>query len=304
MDLRQLRSFVAIATHRTFARAAEVVYLTPSAVGQQIKALEEELGVPLFDRTSRPPELTPNGHQVLEMARSILEIEEQTVASIKGKKISGTLSLGTVRSSALDLLPKAIKLMNERYPDLKINLHVSLSTNLIADVAAGRIDAAVVAEHLAIPPTLRWSPFLKEPLWLIAPPGYEGQFVKEALEINPFIRFKSAVPLAQLIDTEISRLGVFTNDIAEIDTITSIVTCVQQGLGVSVVPHVAIQNDNTCVRIPFGEPQLTRQIGLVERISSTRSVIIQELHNLLATDSYPFGVSRKSMVGPSPKSLT
>ena len=156
------------------------------------------------------------------------------------------------------------------------------------------MDAAVVAEHLAIPPTLRWSPFLREPLWLIAPPGYEGQFVKEALEVNPFIRFKSAVLLAQLIDTEISRLGVFTNDIAEIDTITSIVTCVQQGLGVSVVPHVAIQNDNTCVRIPFGEPQLTRQIGLVERISSTRSVIIEELHNLLATDSYPFGLFRDS----------
>ncbi|MEK9606330.1 MAG: LysR family transcriptional regulator, partial [Gammaproteobacteria bacterium] len=236
MDLRQLKSFVAIATHKTFAKAAEVVCLTPSAIGQQIKALEEETGVILFDRSTRPPELTPSGYQILEMARAMLELEEQTLASIHGNTIAGTLSLGTVRSSALELLPKAINAMNKKYPQLKINLHVSLSTNLIADVATGRIDAAVVAENLAIPQTLRWSPFLKEPLWLIAPENYAETDLVSILRNAPFIRFKSAVPLAQIIDTEISRLGVFPTTIAEIDTIASIVTCVREGLGVSVVP--------------------------------------------------------------------
>ena len=293
MDLRQLKSFVAIATHKTFAKAAEVVCLTPSAIGQQIKALEEETGVILFDRSTRPPELTPSGYQILEMARAMLELEEQTLASIHGNTIAGTLSLGTVRSSALDLLPKAINTMNKKYPQLKINLHVSLSTNLIADVATGRIDAAVVAENLAIPQTLRWSPFLKEPLWLIAPENYAETDLVSILRNAPFIRFKSAVPLAQIIDTEISRLGVFPTTIAEIDTIASIVTCVREGLGVSVVPHVAVAGDAKCVRIPFGDPQLNRQIGLIEKLTSPRGSLIAELHNMLAEQCGAFGVNRK-----------
>ncbi|MEK9555354.1 MAG: LysR family transcriptional regulator, partial [Gammaproteobacteria bacterium] len=59
MDTRQLRTFLAVTNHHTFAKAAETVFLTPSAVGQQIKALEEEVGAALFDRRTRPPTLTP-----------------------------------------------------------------------------------------------------------------------------------------------------------------------------------------------------------------------------------------------------
>ncbi|KID11984.1 LysR family transcriptional regulator, partial [Rhodobacteraceae bacterium PD-2] len=107
---------------------------------------------------------------------------------------------------------------------LKPNLRVSLSSTLIGDVAAGRLDAAIVAEHLGIPNTLRWSPFLREPLWLIMPRGMKANDPIELLNTRPYIRFRSAVPLANLIDTELSRLGVVTNDVAEIDTIGSIVT--------------------------------------------------------------------------------
>ena len=80
------------------------------------------------------------------------------------------------------------------------------------------------------------------------------------------IRFKSAVPLANLIDTELSRLGGVTQDIAEIDTIGSIVTCVRQGLGILVLPHVALQSSENLemIRFPFGTPKLVRQSGIVE----------------------------------------
>jgi DNA-binding transcriptional LysR family regulator len=104
----------------------------------------------------------------------------------------------------------------------------------------------------------------------------------------------SAVPLANLIDTEISRLGIVTQDIAEIDTIGSIVTCVRQGLGISVVPHVALQEpeDLDLVRLPFGQPQLTRQIGIVERTVSPRGEIIARMHETLATLCGEHGVRR------------
>ena len=296
MDTRQLRTLVAITTHGTFARAAEVVNLTPSAVSQQVQALEQELAVLLFERKSRPPKLTPQGMQVLEMAQGILRLEEDTKTSLRGDRIAGTLMLGSVRSSALNLLPKAIVQMRDSYPLLKTNLRVSLSATLIADVASGRLDAAIVAEHVAIPPTLRWSPYMREPLWLIAPESTDAADAAQLLARSPFIRFRSPVPLANLIDTEISRLGIATNDVAEMDTIGSIVTCVRQGMGVSVVPHVALQEpeDRRLLRLPFGQPQVTRKIGIVERIVSPRAEIIARLHAVLAQLCGEHGVARDS----------
>ena len=89
--------------------------------------------------------------QILELAQDILQIEDQAKASLRGDRISGTLMIGSVRSSALNLLPTAIAQMRAQYPELKMNLRVSMSSTLIADVAAGRLDAAVVAENLGFP---------------------------------------------------------------------------------------------------------------------------------------------------------
>lgn len=297
MDTRQLKTLVAIQTHGTFAQAATVVGLTPSAVSQQILALEDELRTKIFDRSSRPPKLTPQGLQVIEFANEILRREEDTKASLRGDQIAGTLMLGSVRSSALNLLPRAIVGMRQQYPDLKTSLRVSLSSTLIADVAAGRLDAAVVAEHVGFPSALRWSPFLQEPLWLIAPEGTKGHDAITLLNTYPYIRFRSAVPLANLIDTEISRLGVVTNDVAEIDTIGSIVTCVRQRLGISIVPHMALQEPENLKlpKLPFGSPQIKRQIGIVERTVSPRREIISRLHTLLAELCGEHGVEREHL---------
>ena len=294
MDTRQLRTLLAIKSHGTFALAADVVGLTPSAISQQVHALEDELRVTIFDRSTRPPRITPDGLQVMEMAQDILRRADDTRASLRGDQIAGTLMLGSVRSSALNLLPRALVEMRQRYPDLKPNLGVSLSSTLIADVAAGRLDAAIVAEHLGFPNALRWSPFLREPLWLIAPRGMEASDPIELLNTRPYIHFRSAVPLANLIDTELSRLGVVTNDVAEIDTIGSIVTGVRQGLGISVVPHVALQEPDgeNITRLPFGSPQVTRQIGIVERTVSPRAEIIARLHAVLSGLCGEYGVDR------------
>ncbi|MCA1334960.1 LysR family transcriptional regulator [Pseudooceanicola marinus] len=296
METRQLKTLLAIQSHGTFAQAAEVVGLTPSAVSQQVHALEEELRVTIFDRSTRPPRITPEGLQVIDMARDILRRAEDTKASLRGDQIAGTLMLGSVRSSALNLLPRALVQMRHRYPALKPSLRVSLSSTLIADVAAGRLDAAIVAEHLGFPSALRWSPFLREPLWLIAPREMESSDPIQLLNTRPYIRFRSAVPLANLIDTELSRLGVVTNDVAEIDTIGSIVTGVRQGLGISVVPHVALQEpeDLGLMRLPFGTPQVNRQIGIVERTTSPRAEIIALLHGALSELCGDYGVDRAS----------
>lgn len=282
MDTRQLKTLVSIWKHGTFAKAANDVCLTPAAVGQQIAALEQELDIILFDRTSRPPKLTPQGMQTVEMASQILRLEEDTKLSLKGDLVSGTFVIGAVRSSALNLLPSAMVEMNKGYPNLKTSLKVGLSKDLVSDVASGQLDAAIVAEHIKIPPNLKWSPFINEPLWLISSHEISGMTLREILSQFPFIRFNSNVPLANLINTELSRMEISTLDVAEVDNIESIITCVHHGLGVSVVPQMSIRPEMSNIyRVPFGAPQIKRQIGIVERQSSPRKAVIETLHDVL-----------------------
>lgn len=107
MDIRQLKTLLAVAEHGTFAKAADVVGLTASAVSQQMKALEAELRADLFDRSVRPISLNGHGLQMLEAAQSLVRSADEIVDAISGRSIGGTFTIGSVRSSALSLLPKA-----------------------------------------------------------------------------------------------------------------------------------------------------------------------------------------------------
>ena len=281
MDVRQLKSLLAIAESGSFSLAADRVHLTVSAVSQQMRALETELGVDLFDRTRRPPQLTVAGQQMLEAARDMVRTAELAVETISGRGVHGTLTLGTVRTSALSLLPRAIVRMRKAYPDLRIKLRVANSDLLMQDVDAGRLDAAMVAEH-HVPASLRWRAFLNEPLFVVAPPGTIPGTAEQLLTRLPYVRFRANVPLARMIDQELARLDLPLAEVAEIDTIASIVAVVANGLGASVVPQIAVRDCSaSLVSAPFGNPQLYRQIGLVERTAAARSSLIARLHAFL-----------------------
>jgi len=293
MDTRQLRTLIAIADQGTFAKAARVVNLTPSAVSQQMQALERELDVALFDRSSRPPSLNAKGREFLETAHSILQIVEDSAASISGRSVSGTLSIGSIRTSTIEILPRAIVSLRESFPKLKVKLQVGLSEALMNDVASGRLDLAVVAEHVGVAPILKWSPFLREPLVVIAPPGTPATEACDMIMGNPFVRYRTAVPLASQIDTELSRLGLVPNTIAEVDTVPATIECVKAGLGVAVVPHIATlaAGARDLPRSTFGSPTVYRQLGIVQRIGSARTRLIAEMHARLAAFAHPYGVA-------------
>lgn len=291
MDTRQLRTLVAIAEYGNFARAASVVSLTPSAVSQQIHALEQELNTSLFNRESRPPSLNLQGLKMLETARQILSLVDETKGVFSGGRTASTLNIGSVRTSSIGLLPRAIVAMRQEYPELTINLRVGLSSSLISDVNAERLDMAVVAENVSVSRNMLWSPFIREPLVVISPPGTPEKSPRELLESLPFIRFSNDVPLAALINNELTRLGANVHDIAEIDTISAIVECVAAGLGISIVPDIAVRGNERGMLIQsFGEPQVFRKIGTIQRAGSPKSELLIALHNKLAEMAGDFGI--------------
>lgn len=292
MDTRQLQTLVAIADQGTFAKAARLVNLTPSAVSQQMQALERELDVALFDRSSRPPTLNAKGLQFLDTAHSILQIVEDSTASISGRSVTGTLNIGSIRTSTIEILPRAIVSLLESFPKLNIKLQVAMSEALMNDVVSGRLDFAIVAENVGVPPILKWTPFLREPLVVIAPPGTPESDAERMIMSNRFVRYRTAVPLASQIDTEMSRLGLTPDIIAEVDTVPATIECVKAGMGAAVVPHVATlaAGARDLPRRPFGNPTVFRQLGIVERVGSPRAGLIAAMLERLIAFSHPFGV--------------
>ena len=146
-------------------------------------------------------------------------------ASLRGDRLAGTLMLGSVGTSGFSLLPPTISQMRVEHQAVKVNLRVGLSSQLIADVAGGGwIRSSLPNTRASLRPSAE--PVSNRPLLIITPKGMPVADRVEMLNTQPFVRFRSTALLANLIDTEISRRGVATLDVAEIDTIDTIVTCV------------------------------------------------------------------------------
>lgn len=292
MNTRQFKTLLAIAKRGTIADAAAEVSLTPSALSQQVRALERELNVDLFDRSTRPPTLNTRGLLMVEAAQSVLSTIEGVQATLSGRGVVGTLDIGAVRTSAMALIPQAIVALRRLHPELRIKLRVGSSESLLGDVMAERVDVAIIADRIAVPETLHWRPFIREPLLVIAPPGTPNSGARKLLSDYPYIRFSSNVPLAHIIDAEMLRIGVAPTVVAEVDMVWAITESVRQGLGVAVVPHLVLRSaeNKTLVHEQFGQPPVYRQIGLVQRRRSPKADLITKLHEQLSRASAPYGI--------------
>ncbi len=297
MDLRQLQTLIAVADTGSFAGAASRMNLTPSAIGQQIQSLEGEFGASLFDRRTRPRRLTAKGEELVRAARTVVQTMTEAKLAIAGGRTAGLLKFGAIRTVSMRLVPDAFARMRSLYPDLSFQLTVGISESLMADVAAGHLDAALVAEHVGVPASLTWSPVLQEPLVIAAPPDQAFRSDTSLLKDLPFIRYLTDVPLARQIETELSGLSVVPKDIVVANTMPAVVGMVQAGLGVAIVPRIAllhIQPDSVHQRA-FCDGAVSRRLGLVQRQVSSRSEVLAQLRDAFSAMARAHGVAAEPM---------
>lgn len=154
MELQQLRYVLAVAEAHNFTRAAEQCYVVQSALSHQVAKLEQELGAPLFARTSRRVELTAAGEALLPWARSCLEAAERAAAEAIAAVgvVSGPLTIGLIPTvTALDV-PRLVRRLRETHPRVTARLRVGASDDLIAEVRREEIDLAVIGLAQGITP--------------------------------------------------------------------------------------------------------------------------------------------------------
>jgi len=194
MELTQLKSFVAVAKQGHLTRAAETLHLSQPAVSGQIKALEETLGVTLFERSSSGMLLTSSGRRLLTQAENVIGAAQElghVAQSLRGQ-LTGRLRLGTVLDPAFLRLGELLARTVERHPQLELDLHHVLSNGALTEVRSGELDASFyfgtlppdlsgmalrkMAYRVAIPiawadelKSAPWSEFVARP-WIITPP--------------------------------------------------------------------------------------------------------------------------------------
>jgi len=287
MDLRKLATFVATAEYGSFSRAAQAVNLTQSAVSQQMRDLENQLRITLFDRSARPPRLTKVGRMYLETARAILDTHMRFMERHSRLDVTGTLAIGAVRSALSAGLPEALHALKESHPGLSLRLVGSgrLSTELIEDVRGGQLDAALVVG----PPReeardLLWKSYAVERFYVIAPRGTPGLTDDEVLMSAPYLRFVPILDSEREIDAVLSRKGINPVAEMELDSFEAIVLMASAGLGAGVVPGLYIPRARQAhLRVvPFGDHTLTRELGIVAQRRHKNMSLIELLHVTLA----------------------
>ena len=172
VTLRQMRVFAAVARNLSFTRAARELHLTQPAVSQQVKLLEEEVGLPLFEQIGRKVHLAPAGVELLrytDQAMELLRQASESLAAMRGLK-RGVLKLGAV-STAKYFAPSLLSAFTPAYPEVTIKFEVGNREEVIQQLAANEIDLVIMGRPPRELDTVA-EPFAKHPLVIIASPTH------------------------------------------------------------------------------------------------------------------------------------
>lgn len=268
MSLRHLRTLIAVSEHGSFAAAAEAVWLTQSAVSQQMKALEDELGMLLFDRNKRPPQLNAQGKALIQRARQLVYLYDGLKDLGTGDgHLEGLLEIGAVPTTLTGIVPRALGALRAVQPSLQVRVVSGLSADLLARVDRGDLDAAVVSEPKPAPRGLSWSHVADEALMVVAPASETLDDYRRILESRPFIRFNRSAWVGHTIQTALQDMGIEVQETMELDSLEAIWQMVRHGLGVSIVPMRCVEDNivTDLKTVPFGSPPRIRTLGLIER---------------------------------------
>ena len=269
MDIRQLRTLVAIADHGSFSAAARQLDTVQSNVSAHLARLENQLGAVLVDRSNG--RLTDEGELVVARARRVLHEIEDIDADIHslGGEATGDSRIGTIGTTARWLMPPLLNSVSRLHPGVRITLLEGVTSSLLPRLAAGELDAAVV--HLPVTePGFDVREMFAEELFLLAnerhPLASRTSISLAELAEHPILLAPVGTGQRRIIDRAAASRGVTLRAQAEIDGVRLMASLAFDGFGAAIVPASAIPGwlKGDFVRVPV--PELPRRVvGWVQR---------------------------------------
>jgi LysR family hydrogen peroxide-inducible transcriptional activator len=265
MEVNQLRYACAIAETGSFSRAAERCQIAQPSLSQQILKLEEDLGARLFDRLGRSIRVTEAGRAFLPHARSILEQMEAARMSVADKNadVRGSVAVGVIPTIAPYLLPRYTAAFAKKYPDAKLRIVEETTPILIEGLRDLSIDLAILALPLRHK-DIEYFPIRTEPLFAALPKDHPRATAEslplKSLRGESFVMLRDGHCFRDLSLVTCTHARITPNIAFESDQFSSVLGMVAAGVGISLVPEMAIDRDAGCRYVRLSDTRATRTI--------------------------------------------
>jgi DNA-binding transcriptional LysR family regulator len=272
MDFFQLEAFLAVVQSGSFSGAAKIVHRTQPAVSQVIRKLEQEVGEPLFDRSSRDGRLTDAGRVLQDYAQKMLNLRGEARASLKelGQFQRGTLVMAANEFTSLYLL-RVLEEYRRFSPMIKVTVQRALASSIAAQIANHTVELGVLSfrpENAELQSIV----VFRDELVLVVPPGHPLAGARSAsirqLGAESFVAHNVVSPYRLKVLEAFKRHKTPLNMDVEMPTIEAIKRFVAAGNGVALVPHISVEPElgrGELVCIPVRELKLERKLRIVYR---------------------------------------
>src|SRR6202453_547548 len=248
MEVRQLEMFRTLAQELNFTRTAEIVHTVQSNVTAQIKALEEELGVPLFDRLGRRVTLTDAGRNFLPFAEQALAAMQQGQRSVQsGAEPSGPLRVGVPESMLAYRLPQVLRIFHRRFPHVELIFRPQFDEVLPVMLESGRLDMAVCMIEESPNPAIKSIPLRSERIFLLAHPGHPlaaRRTVKASdLAGQALLLTEGGCGYRLKLDRQMAIENIRPGNVTEFSSVEAIKQCVLAGMGLGLLPAIVVARE-------------------------------------------------------------
>ena len=248
MEVRQLQIFRALAAELNFTRTAELVHTVQSNVTAQIKALEEELGSPLFDRLGRRVMLTDAGRNFLPFAGQALAAMEQGLRAVQtGAEPSGPLRIGAPESVLTYRLPPVLRAFRRRFPHVELTFRPYSDATLALKLEAGKFDMAIHMSDVLLPPPIKSIRLRTERVFLLAEANHplaSRPTVKPAdLAGQSLLLTEAGCGYREKLDKALALKNIRPGNVTEFSSVEAIKQCVAVGMGLGLLPAIVVARE-------------------------------------------------------------
>lgn len=304
MNLRQIETFLSVAESGSFRRAAELLHRSQSVVSVHVRQIEDELGVPLLERTTRRVSLTNQGQTFLIRCKSVLADLHEVAHDLKEEANlrRGRVSIGSAPSISTHRLPPVLAQYLALYPGVSVELHEAFAKGMYNDVLQ-RITDFAVGPRLDSLKDFDHHPIIQDPIVVVLPGTFElgpsNYVTLEKISQQPQLTMPEGTAIREVIEKTFRERHLTFSPKFEVMHQQTLFSLVKAGLGIAILPLMSVppkRSDNFQVAL-LREPSITREICLVSLKGKTLSpaatrcaeMIIQELQNQFKEESLHSG---------------
>lgn len=286
MTIQQLEYIVALDNYRHFVTAADKCFVTQPTLTMQVKKLEDEIGIKIFDRSKKPLKPTKAGEKIITKAREILRdvSEMKDMVSNEKKTMAGTYRLAVIPTLAPFLMPIFLPYFKKHYPEVKLIIRELQTLDIIKELKADTLDIGLVVTPLD-ESTLTEHPIFYEPFLFYHPEnhplGHQKVVSPSQLDGDELLLLEEGHCFRNQALNVCGKQNANHNDFYyQSGSIETLKNMVKSGLGYTLVPQLSITEtyDNKYVT-PFAEPKPVREVSLVTHRSFNKKMLINALHD-------------------------